>query len=267
MLMNGTIVYDDANRPQYLTATAIDISDQLETKKKHGELAKKLADIEKQTAFGQFGAWLAHEINNPLHIILGKLFLLERSLTEADATVNEQLAKIREQVDRISRLAKNVLDHSKPYSHLLKPVEINSTLNTVLDMVLNTIPDTANIYLSLSNEALPVMGDALYLELLFKNILLNAFESISHDGSVVITSSNHDNDTVAVHIKDTGHGMSESELENIFEPFYTTKQKAGGTGLGLPICKYIVDQHNGSIEVSSTPDRGTVFSIYLPAAQ
>ncbi|MEE4311620.1 MAG: ATP-binding protein [candidate division KSB1 bacterium] len=267
MLMNGNIVYDDASRPRYLTATAIDISDKLEAQKKHRELAKKLTDIEKQTAFGQFGAWLAHEINNPLHIILGKLFLLERNLTGTDATVNEQLTKIREQVDRISRLAKNVLDRSKPYSHLLKPVEINSTLNTVLDMVLNTIPESANIDLSLSDDDLPVMGDALYLELLFKNILLNAVESISRDGSIVITSSNHEGNTVAVHIKDTGHGMPQSELENIFEPFYTTKQKAGGTGLGLPICKYIVDQHNGSIEVSSTPDRGTVFSIYLPAAQ
>ena len=117
----------------------------------------------------------------------------------------------------------------------------------------------------MQHDYINVMGDKHLLNEVFFNLAINAIESMPDGGTLKFKGYHDSNKAICIEVEDTGTGIKESELNKVFEPFYTTKEETGGTGLGLSICLDIIKQHDGTIEVKSSKGKGTTFLISLPA--
>ncbi len=211
---------------------------------------------------------LAHEIRNPLNTMGLQLTLLDRRVRDvskvaegADERISPILDALRSELERIRTLTSEIMDFAKP-------VEINpawhdsADLLDELERVHGPSLQTSHIILETHLE-----GDArLWCDMdrmrqVLVNLLTNAVEAIDEDGRIIVTIDNAAYGTTLT-IEDTGEGMAPALKYRIFDLFFTTK--AGGTGIGLPIIKKIVEAHGGSVDVASQPGRGTKFTVFLP---
>ena len=229
-------------------------------------LQTQLAQVEKLSALGRFTANVAHEIRTPLTLIGGFARRLDRHIPGgskdkeyADIIINE--------VSRLENILNNVLTYSRETSLNMEKHNLNEIITSSLkpyqekyraqsiktDLKLTEIPD-----LTLDRDQV--------LEVL-NNILSNAFDAMPEGGSFTVTNESRTvrgRDYVIVHFTDTGHGMTEEQIQMIFEPFYSTKIIGHGTGLGLPISKKIMEDHGGFITVDTELKKGSTFSLYFP---
>jgi len=223
-----------------------------------------LVQSEKLIAMGQLTAGLAHEINNPLFVISGRLDLL---LEQKGIGKNQrqELGIIREQTDRIRVLVDRFLRFSRKSSSL-KPdeIDINKLIENVLPLLSYHELHTKDITIRKGfAEGLPkVRVDINQLQEVFINLFLNAFQAMPDGGTLDIKTRNLDGNSVEIRISDSGYGISPENIKKIFTPFFTTKNE--GTGLGLPICYNIIRNHNGTIDLKSEVGKGTTFIIKLP---
>ncbi|HSR29488.1 MAG TPA: GAF domain-containing protein [Anaerolineae bacterium] len=229
------------------------------------ETQAQLIQAEKLAALGELAAGIAHEINNPLHILQLYVEHIAAQIT-ADTPFVEFLDPMRNALDNIARLAIQLRDFSKPASGAWKPININDTMTNVLRLVNKEMMHCQIQVISQLTTDLPlVSGDTRQLEQVFLNIILNARDAMPGGGNLKIETYAGES---AVHIRfaDTGTGISEEDQVRIFEPYFTTKDDRG-TGLGLAICQRIVSQHGGGISVSSRLGEGTIFIIHLPISR
>ena len=232
------------------------------------EAQMQLAQSERLAAAGQVAAAIAHSIGTPLHSILGHLHRLKRDTS--DDKREERLKIIHSQVERVVQIIQNLLDTVRKPAPCMVPVRINKLLEDLLYLVtpgisLRGINVKTNFDLLLPD----ITGDVNQLQELFLNLLTNAMDAMPGRGELEVnTSFNHSevrsNESVTVTIRDNGHGIDEANLQKIFGPFFTTKERNKGTGLGLSICRDITRTHHGEIYVSSHVGKGTTFTIILP---
>jgi PAS domain S-box-containing protein len=238
---------------------------------------EELIRSEKLVCIGQLAASVAHEVNNPLAGVLVYIKLLLKKYTEkklqADVT-EKQLLKMEQELQRTSRIIRNLLDFSRQSEPNMRAVEINNVIEAALQLVGHQI-SLENIKLEKElDEQLPlVLADFDKIQQVLINIIMNAIQAMPDGGNLEITTSvakvikigESDKNTVRIDISDTGVGISKENLSKLFTPFFTTKEKGKGVGLGLPVVHGIIEQHKGKIEVNSEPDVGTTFTIYLEA--
>ncbi len=240
---------------------ALNIFD-IETRKKLERQLKLLAQSEKLASLGQLASGIAHEINNPLtNVSLNVQILKKRaknSFTEGEGL--QKLEAIERNLDRASTIAKELLQFSRQRETEIIPLNINDIITSTLTLLRYKLGDVI-IHQKLSDVP-DVMGDPGKLEQVFINILNNSVEAMPNGGSISISTS-HSNSEVKIEISDTGIGISEENLPRVFDPFFTTKEIGRGTGLGLSICHGIINQHNGTIDISSTAGKGTTVIIKL----
>jgi len=217
---------------------------------------------------GEWAAGLAHEIKNPLAGIKGsvEVLLQEPCISEEDRSI---VAKAVDEIKRIELLIKSLLNFAKPPQLQLMPTDVNDLLDKTIAFslkhpVLSSNSATPIKVLRNFDSRLPLtMADPMQLQQVFLNLMFNAIEAMSDDGSLAIkTSYDDDLNSIRIAIADTGKGIEKLALDQIFQPFFTTKSK--GSGLGLAISRRLVEEHGGDIYVESTPDRGTVVNISLP---
>ncbi|MFC2157591.1 PAS domain S-box protein [Acidobacteriota bacterium] len=241
---------------------------------------RKLAEVElirseKLASLGQLAASVAHEVNNPLAGILVYISLLLKKhadnniQTEATET---QLLKMKKELERTTRIIKNLLDFSRQSDPNIRPIEINSVVEAALLLVEHQI-NLENVKLEnrLDPQLPRVLADFDKIQQVLINIILNAIQAMPEGGDLTITTSvvkgvkieSSIKDTVSIAIEDTGVGIPKENLERLFTPFFTTKVKGKGVGLGLPVVHGIIEQHKGKIDVVSELDVGTTFTIYL----
>ncbi|MEJ2492404.1 MAG: ATP-binding protein, partial [Desulfuromonadales bacterium] len=217
---------------------------------------------------GQMAAGLAHEIKNPLAGVKVSLDVLSDEL-DLQPEDKDLFARVINEINRMEKLLKNLLNFARPPQPQFDLVDINHLLENTLKNVQITAPGINGhkiTFLSELSDNLPrVEADSSQLQQIFLNILLNAIDAIETEGTITVQTAIEENDRIRIEIIDTGKGMSEASLEKIFSPFFTTKSK--GNGLGLSICKRLIEQHHGTIEVTSQPDQGTRFTITLPLLQ
>ena len=235
----------------------------------------QLREHEKRTErihyFGMIASGLAHEIKNPLSGIKGASQLLAEELGNKKR-LKEYAEIILNEVVRVDRLLKDLLNFTKPRKLHKKKVNINQVLH---DQVLlqKTVDQGGIEIIAEFDPSLPkIMADPGALTQVFLNLIKNGRQSIKEKGRVTVRSrvvtdfglrkKDKKRQVIAVDVEDTGEGIDEKVLLNIFAPFFTTKPK--GTGLGLALCHRIVEEHEGDIEVKSEKGKGTVFSVYLP---
>ncbi len=224
---------------------------------------ESLRKSERLAAMGQMAATVAHEIRNPLGIIKSTADVLQSKYNTNEES-DELFEFIPSEVRRLNRLVSAFLTFARD-----RELEVNaSDLRVTVEKTLSSLEDEisqANVKLETEMENLPTVnhdGDAINQVIL--NLTLNAIQSMNGGGTIVVRLINETRKgrlLVKVEIQDTGCGF-DTDSENIFEPFYTTK--SSGSGLGLAICKRLVEKHDGWIEVESEKGRGTKMQFYLP---
>jgi len=243
------------------------------TKRKQTEM--ELIRAEKLTSLGQLAASVAHEVNNPLAGILVYIKLLQKKHKEkklhGEETQN-QLLKMEKELKRTSRIIRNLLDFSRQSEPALRSVDLNKVVEAALLLVGHQISlDNVKLEKKLDAQLPFVLVDFDQIQQVLINILLNATQAMPDGGNLTISTSvakgikigGAMKDTVRIDIADTGVGIPEENLSKLFTPFFTTKEKGKGVGLGLPVVHGIIERHNGKIEVDSMINVGTTFTINL----
>ncbi|RAV16419.1 two-component system sensor histidine kinase NtrB [Paenibacillus contaminans] len=222
---------------------------------------ERLGQQQHLATIGQIAASIAHDIRNPLTSIQGFVQLIEKN--ERRGSYQEYYHIIRTEIARIDKLLREVLMLSKSHTiaDSIQAVQLGELLQRlVVLMQPDAIKWNIQIRLHLQKD-LVVSGSEEKLQQVFLNVLRNAFEAVQENGNIDILLYEDENQAV-VRIRDTGPGIPEDKLDNLFTPFYTTKEE--GTGLGLSICQSIIKAHDGSISVRNLPEHGAEFTINIP---
>lgn len=226
------------------------------------ETQGKLVQSEKLAAVGEVAAHVAHEIRNPLVTIGGFARSIRRQLP-AEHSCIRSIDIIIEEVQRLEKILANVMDFSKPSAPWKRPTRINQVIQNTCVLLSNEFESRRVALVQNLHPELPlVMADGEQVKQALLNIIKNALESIGTDGRVSVTSR-LERGAIWVDISDTGKGIPEEMIPNVFDPFFTTRPD--GTGLGLAVTRKIVVDHGGDIEVRSKVGVGTTFTISLPA--
>ncbi len=230
------------------------------------ETREQLVHAEKLASLGQLCASIAHEINNPLAGVLTYTKLLARKIsgdTFEKGAALDHLSKMEAEVSRCSRIIRNLLDFSRQTEPILRLVDVSQLIEQVLTMVGHQAElQKVDVVRELSPSLPRVMADPDKLQQVFTNLTLNAIQAMSGGGKLTLRTS-VTNDWVRIDVQDTGCGISKENLSKLFTPFFTTKEKGSGVGLGLAVVRGIIERHKGEIKVQSEVGKGTTFSVYL----
>ncbi len=225
-------------------------------------LEERMRHADRLAAVGVIAASLAHDIQNPLTAIKTFVQLLpERA--DNPAFIERFNRTVPREVNRLSTIIENLLDLARKPRLTLTSVNLNDILQKTIELYTVEFDQRGvEVDFDPDPDLLHIKGDPEYLTRVFSNLLVNAFQAMP-DGGRISISTGVGEGKVFARISDTGVGMSEETAKNLFNPFYTTKER--GTGLGLVTVKNIVEEHKGEITVESAPGKGTTFTIYFPA--
>jgi PAS domain S-box-containing protein len=231
------------------------------------EMEQQFHYAEKLSVIGQLAPKIAHEINNPLHVISANLQFAQM-LMGKNEKLESCLARALGETDRIGRLTQQLMDVARPTELDIRELQVNDVLENAI-LFLKDVGEIKNleVYKGFDQELLRIRGDQTQLEQVFRNLMHNASQAMEGMSTRVLTVSSRmssDGKFVEVDVSDTGSGIPQENLERIFEPFFTTKEKGKGNGLGMSIVKGIVEQHQGFIQVRSSEGEGTEFTVCLP---
>lgn len=218
---------------------------------------------EKQAAFGLLAAGIAHEVGNPLAAISSLVQLLNRRNIEPET--REKLLLVDDQLRRIQRTLRELVDFSRPVVHERSRCDVHSTLDAALNIAKYYKRKKGKQIITHYVENLPplmIVRDQLVQ--VFLNLILNALDATEEGGTIEITTSIVDGD-LRIDIRDDGHGIDPLNRPRVFAPYFTTKET--GTGLGLFVCRNIVEQHDGRIDLTASSSKGTTFTVWLNLAK
>jgi PAS domain S-box-containing protein len=234
---------------------------------------KKVTDnlivADRLVSLGEMAGGLAHEINNPLTAVMGFAYLLQQN-PATPPEIKEDVESIYRESKRAAEVIKNFLAFSRGQTAEKKVEQIDVLVNNVLQLRQSRLQkENIEVKLNLAEDLPSVYCDAAQIQQAILNIVLNAeyFMYQAHQRGTITINTSLSGSDVILSIGDDGPGMAPEKLDQIFDPFYTTKQTGEGTGLGLSICHSIVRNHGGRIYVDSAPGKGAVFTIELPAGQ
>jgi two-component system, cell cycle sensor histidine kinase and response regulator CckA len=244
------------------------------------KLESQLVHAQKMEAVGTLAGGIAHDFNNLLQAVQGYAELLLRSKTEGEPGSRE-LQEIVRAVRRGGELTRQLLTFSRKVESKLQPIDLNRIVEDVRSLLERTIPKMIKIEIHLTGNLHHVNADASQVEQVLMNLAVNARDAMPNGGTLRIETkdvvlneeSRHSRPElspgkyVLLAVADTGQGMDKTTLENIFNPFFTTKEVGKGTGLGLAMVYGIVKNHHGHITCMSKPGGGTTFEICLPAVE
>lgn len=223
-----------------------------------GELEKLNKEIimsERLSSIGNLSSRMAHDLRNPLSVIKNSMEILNLRLNDnMDERVNHQLAMVGRAVSRMSHQIEDVLD----FVNIAELKVQSSSIITILESAVLSTDIPKSVTINLPKNSATALCDPFRLEVVFSNLLKNASQAVKDSGEITIRIIDK-NDDVFVEIEDSGPGILETNMEQIFEPLFTTKQT--GTGLGLASCKSIIEKHGGTLSVRNKP---TVFTVQIP---
>jgi two-component system NtrC family sensor kinase len=245
----------------------------IKAEREKATLDASLTQSSKMAALGKLAAGVAHEVNNPLAIIMEKAGWMRDLLSEEDIKASPNFGEFADAVTKIEfhvRRAKDVTHRLLGFARRMEPTQENLDVNLLLEQTRSFLENEANFrgitFVRNYQSDLPhIESDTSQLQQVFLNILDNAIDAIDKNGSITITTSSlPDTGEVDIAIADTGKGIPRETLEKIFDPFFTTKKVGEGTGLGLTISYSIIEKLGGHIHVHSEEGQGTTFHIVLP---
>jgi signal transduction histidine kinase len=231
------------------------------------EKQAQLVESEKRASLGLLVSGVAHELNNPLNNIS---LIAERMAEEREDLAKEEVKGLNHilwQCERAKHIVDSLLDFARAReSTILEKQDIVRIIRESVYLVGSQLKiNDIDLKKNIPDEPVFINGNRSKLEQILVSIFTNAIQAMKSNGTLTVRlDTDSENNTVSTSISDTGPGIREEDMKNIFEPFFTTKPVGEGTGLGLSVCRSLVQEHKGKIEVDSTPGEGTTFTITLP---
>jgi 3-dehydroquinate dehydratase type I len=234
----------------------------------HKNMVERLQQADKLASIGQLASGIAHEINNPLSLILGYTQLLLRDEKE-DSERGKDLRIIEKHARACKTIVRDLLSFARGTPSKKGSAQLHTCIQEVLGVVQHQFElDGVKIQTSLDPAVPPMRLDDARIKQVFMNLIMNAKQAIRDKGMIhVFTQYDRPGGTVTLRVRDTGCGIQPEHLSRIFDPFFTTKGTGEGTGLGLSVSYGIVKDHGGEITVESEPGVGSTFSMALPVAE
>ncbi|MFO7707331.1 MAG: response regulator [Desulfobacterales bacterium] len=260
-----------------VTFTALDITERKRSEEERRGLESKLRHAQKMEAIGTLAGGIAHDFNNILAAIIGYTELAKID-SEGNAAVCSNLRDVLKAALRARDLVRQILMFSRQSQSEFGPVQVNQMAKEALTLLKATLPTTIQIRQELSNHA-PILGDSTQIHQVVMNLATNAYHAMREQGGLLDVSVGEAKITeerplelehlppgryLKLTVSDTGHGIDPSIMHRLFDPYFTTKPKGEGTGLGLAVVHGIVKHHGGGIQVKSRPEVGTTCDIYFP---
>jgi signal transduction histidine kinase/CheY-like chemotaxis protein len=279
---NSTLEKRVEERTRQLTSANRDLKKEIEMRKQHqkekAKLEAQLLHLQKMETIGTLAGGIAHDFNNILTPILG---YTEMALEElpAESTLRYDVEQISNAATRGKDLVQQILTFSRQVDVDKKPIELHHVVKEVMNLIRASFPSNIEIHQDLKEDCGTVLADSTQMHQIIMNICTNAYHAmmtkggrlevkldvLDVNGKKMKTANKIKSGTyVRLSISDTGHGMDKQTISRIFEPFYTKKEVGSGSGLGLSVVHGIVSNYSGTIEVESTPGKGSKFMIYLP---
>jgi len=252
-------VFNDEGQPVAIVGVARDLSQEK-------LLQAQLIQAEKLATTGQLAAGVAHEINNPLTVILGNASLVVKKAESKE--IREDLETIQAEALRAAKIVRDLLTFARPAPDEKTPLDLNDVLKQTLGLQsYHLSTDNIEVIWNLTMPLPKILGDQSQLQQVILNLVVNAHQAIkgAHDRGTLWIETDADNGCVWAKIRDDGPGISRELLPRIFDPFLTTKPVGQGTGLGLSVSYGIVQAHGGQLAVQSNIGHGATFTLTLPA--
>jgi two-component system cell cycle sensor histidine kinase/response regulator CckA len=258
-----------------------DITKRRQAEEEHRKLEVQLEQAQRMEAIGTLAGGIAHDFNNILSAIMGYTELVREDVPEG-TKAHANLQEVLNAGIRAKDLVGQIRAFSRQREHEQKPVRISGIIKEALGLLRPSLPTTIEIRQNIQTESDTVLADPSQIHQVLMNLCTNAAHAMCEKGGILeLTLEEVDFDThdvasypgltpgayVRLSVSDTGHGMNRRVMKRIFDPYFTTKEKGVGTGLGLAVVDGIVKTHGGAINVYSELEKGTTFHIYLPRTE
>ena len=278
ILVNARYFHDKSGTPIRAMVVVHDITDRKRAQEEKSRLEDQLQQAQKMEAIGTLAGGIAHDFNNILSVIIGytELILMSANL---DAEVRQNLKEIFNASKHARDMVKQILAFSRQSKQERKPIQVGHLVKEAIKMLRASLPATISIQQQIERDTGIIEADPTQIHQVLMNLCTNAAHAMDgKDGVMQISLSNVELDHPApeaaldlkpgsylkLSVSDTGHGIPSDALEKIFDPYFTTKKKGEGTGLGLAVVQGIVKSHNGAVTVESEVGKGATFHVYLP---
>ena len=263
-----------------VTFTALDITERKRAERERASLEEKLRISQKMEAIGTLAGGIAHDFNNILSAIIGYAELADID-TRRESPVASSLAQILKAAFRARDLVRQILMFSRQSEVQFGPLQVNLIIKETLKLLRASLPATIQVRQDLGDRG-KILGDPTQVHQVVMNLCTNAYQAMSAEGGLLdISLSSVDINAghlvqgetlqpgqyLKLSVRDTGHGIEPEILHRIFEPYYTTREKGAGTGLGLAVVHGIVKNHHGAIQASSQVGVGSTFDVYFPKVE
>jgi PAS domain S-box-containing protein len=242
---------------RWVQLICVDISDRK-------RLESQLIQSEKMAAIGQLAAGIAHELRNPLAIVMNALYDLGHLLDGNDPEVGEDLRIAEEEIGRAQAIIKNLLEFSRESGADLDRLDVNDLLSRTLQLMGKYLQDNGVDVTAELGSIPPCLANVNAMRQIALNLITNAVQAMPDGGRLTLRTATAGANLIRIEIRDTGVGIPPEHLQDIFNPFYTTKAPGQGTGLGLSVVHSILRRYRGDIRVASEVGAGTTFTIDLP---
>jgi len=272
------LIKDDEGNPVKVLGVIQDVTDKKVKEQEHIKLLAQLQQAQKMEAIGTLAGGIAHDFNNILFPIVGYTEML---IDEADkeSVIHDRLNVILNSAMRARGLVQQILAFSRQQEQKLKPLKAEIIVKEALKLMRASLPSTIEINLDIADDCGVVVADPTNIHQIIMNLCTNAYHAMEKTGGRLgVTLSRvesmpedvvgTDRDVgpyLCLKVEDTGHGIEKEVMDRIFDPYYTTKEKGKGTGLGLAVVHGIVHSYGGAIRVQSEIGVGTVFQLFLPS--
>ena len=280
MEITAGFIRDEKNRVNGIIGVTRDISERRYAEEEKKNLEMRLQQAQKMEAIGTLAGGIAHDFNNILSAVYGYTELAVGD-TKKGTMQYENLHEVLKAGNRAKELVQQILTFSRQVDQEKKPIQVKFVIKEALKLLRASIPSTIEIGRNVQSNAL-VMGDSTQIHQIIINLCTNAAHAMEDKGGILTVSlsdaeldskfiSNHPElkpgPYIRLTVTDTGHGMLPDVLEKIFIPFFTTKEKGAGTGMGLSVVHGIVNSHGGTIYADSEPGKGSSFEVFLPVIE
>jgi two-component system, LuxR family, sensor kinase FixL len=259
-------IRDDAGAIVGVSKIARDLTERREHERQLAELQAELIHVSRVNDMAHLASALAHEINQPLTAIINYVNGMRRLLAAGQTAATEQtLVRIAEQADRAKQIIEHLRDLMQKGETVRQPEDLRSTIHET-NALLAGITHRLKVHVAVDANAATAMIDRIQIQQVLLNLMRNAAEAMSdlQDGSLLVTAT-RDGDMIIVSVADSGPGLDDAVRAKLFRPFVSTK--SNGMGVGLSLCRTIIEAHGGRISAEDADGGGTVFRFTVPAAE